>query len=130
MPKSEDHVRAVRAAGHARSGGHHGPPAKAPINQIVRRPQFHEHQRGQMTYVYHEYPKHVIVGWRTVAVNSEAEEAEAKQLGSVTNDAAERTRMLKIAEVNGLKVDGRWKLDRMADAIRNAGFDPEADPFK
>ena len=84
----------------------------------------------QPGYTHQEYPKHVQVGGRTINVLTEEEEAQALESGKVVREADERKRMMKIVEMKGLAVDGRWKLDRIAEAISNAGYDPELDPFK
>ena len=81
-------------------------------------------------YEFVEFPKHVIVAGRTITVNSEAEEAEALSQGKVVREEDERKRMLAVADLYGLQVDKRWRLDRIAEVIRNAGYDPEFDPSK
>lgn len=83
-----------------------------------------------MPYVYHEYPKHVIVNGVTYTVQDEAEEAQVLSTGNLVTEEGERARMMKHAEVKGLKMDGRWSLERMRSTLSNAGYDPDFDPSK
>lgn len=77
-----------------------------------------------------EYPKAVEVAGRVVACLNEEEERQALEKGAVVREEDERARMLAVAKMYGLAIDGRWKLERIAAAIANAGYDPELDPGK
>ena len=80
---------------------------------------------------YQEFPKHVIVAGRVIVCLNEDEEAEAVANGQVKREPEECARLMKIVEVKKVpNVDGRWKMERIVDAIRNAGHDPELDPTK
>lgn len=82
-------------------------------------------------YIFVEYPKHVTVNGRTFVCQDEAEEAQALETGTLVTEAHERKRLMKVCEVKNVpNVDGRWKLERIEAAIRNAGHDPSLDPFK
>jgi hypothetical protein len=81
---------------------------------------------------YHEYPKHVPVAAPPgyVQVNNEEEERQALEQGTIVRDEDERARMMAVASLYDLKIDRRWGLERMAKAIREAGYDPGLDPAK
>lgn len=82
---------------------------------------------------FQEYPKHVYPDpddrKKYVVVNSEEEEHLALKGTPIVRDEDERKRLLAVAEVNDLQVDGRWSIGRMKKVIADAGFDPEANPF-
>lgn len=81
-------------------------------------------------YVYHEYPKHIEVAGHTITVNNEDEEREALGSGKLVDEASERKRLMEVVKVRNVpSVDGRWKIERIEAAIRNAGHDPAFDPF-
>jgi hypothetical protein len=86
-----------------------------------------------VAYQYFEYPKHVYPDPERpkhyVVVNSEAEEELAMAGSAVVRDEDERKRLMALAEVKGVNVDGRWSLHRMKKTLSEAGHDPEADPF-
>lgn len=64
-----------------------------------------------------------------VLVQNQAEEAAVLGGKPVVREADERARLLKVAEVKGVTVDGRWSLKRLAEAIEAQGFDPGLNPF-
>lgn len=83
---------------------------------------------------YQEYPKHVYPDPKNpkafVEVNN-AEEERAALSGDKLEDAEfERTKLLKIAEIKGVVIDGRWSDKRIRDAITKAGYDPTENPFE
>jgi hypothetical protein len=79
-------------------------------------------------YEFREFPKHVTVNGIVHTCNDADEEACAREKGGLVREEDERERMMTLAEMHGLKIDRRWKLDRISDAIRNAGYDPDHDP--
>lgn len=84
-----------------------------------------------MAYVYHEYPKAVTrPDGKVVRCENEAEEEIAMQGEAIIREVDERKRLIKLAEVKGVTVDGRWSLARMETALTEAGFDANLDPFK
>lgn len=117
----------VRSNGHAASGGHHISQGRNMKAWDIYRDD--DSDDGGDVYTYQEYPKHVVVDGKTVSVNNAEEEATALAGDKIVRDAEERTRMMKIAEINNLQVDGRWGLAKIAQAITDAGFDPDANPF-
>ena len=84
-----------------------------------------------MAYVFHEYPKHVVVNGRTFVCQNEEDETEAQATGNLVSETDERARLMAVVKVKNVPgVDGRWKLERIEAAIRNAGHDPALDPSK
>lgn len=132
----------VRSVSHAASGGHNlgkGTPAR---NQIIQARQLawniteddDEDEGDPMAaYAYVEYPKHVYP-WpdepkRFVQVNNADEEVTALAQGTIVREEDERKRLVALAEVKGVQVDGRWGLGRMEKALSDAGHDHTANPF-
>lgn len=125
--------KAMAAVGHGSSGGHPPPAAKGPSSALARSNQrqweYNDVRHAHTPYVFHEYPKHVTVaGVVHVCANAE-EEAQALATGAVIREDEERKRLVALAGVKDVKVDHRWKLERIAKAISDAGFDPAANPF-
>lgn len=87
---------------------------------------------GNVPYEFHEYPKHV---WPNgpdapyVAVNTAEEEDQAMATGKVVRVEDERKRLVALANLHGVQVDGRWAIQRIADAIVANGHDATANPF-
>lgn len=91
---------------------------------------------------FHEYPKHVYPDSpdgsyehatnrkNYVNVFSEKEEAEALNGRPVIREQDERKRLVEVARVKEVPVDGRWKLDRLRQTIADAGHDPDLNPFE
>lgn len=78
---------------------------------------------------YFEYPKWVTKpSGEQVLVNDGDEEATALAGDNVVRDADEKARLLKVGQVKGVDLDGRWSAARMAEAITAAGFDPTLNP--
>lgn len=157
MPRSDDDddwgrngartARAAKDGGSGGSGGHtkgngrqagKSPPARSALARINRKLWDHDDpdDGGGDVTEYQEFPKHVYP-WgregdnrtRYVLVNSSDEEAEAMAQGDVAErEGDKRTRLLAIGEVKGLKLDGRWSLDKLEAAIVAAGHDPALDP--
>lgn len=130
--------RAMQATTHSASGGHTKGPGLKPgsRNQITRAPLWDntpDGDNGTAMSGYQEYPKHVFPfpdePKRYVVVNSEAEEEAAMQTGTVVRDADEKRRMIALAEVKGVPVDGRWTTAKMTKVISDAGYDASANPF-
>lgn len=99
-------------------------------NQIIK--AFAPQINGGQPYVFHEYPKHVFPNGPDmpfVNVRSADEEAEVMSAGRIIPEADERQRLLSLAEEKGLKVDARWKLERIRAAISNAGYDTDRNAF-
>ncbi len=157
MPRDEDEwgrnggrtARAAKDGGHGGSGGHtkgngrpagKAPPSRSALAAINRKLWDHDDpdDGGGTVTEYAEYPKHVYP-WgrddprtaRHIQVNSLAEEEEAMAQGDVAErEGDRRRRLMAIGEVKGLKLDGRWALDKMEAAIIAAGHDPSLDPSK
>lgn len=82
-------------------------------------------------YVFREFPKHVIVNGRTFTCNNEDEEIQAMAEGKRVTGDDERKRLMEIVKIKNVPgVDGRWGLEKIEAAIRNAGHDPAFDPSK
>lgn len=64
-----------------------------------------------------------------VTVNDEDELAEALAGRKIVRETDEKERLIALAEVDGVTVDKRWSVKRMAETIEAAGFDPTANPF-
>lgn len=98
--------------------------ATHPIYNNIDFPQFE----------YQEYPKLIYNDPANpsafVKVNNEDEEAAVLAGGRVLREEDERGRLVALAEVKGVQIDKRWKPERIAAAIKDAGHDPQADPFK
>ena len=84
-------------------------------------------------YEYREYPKFIGTdpANRTVGVivNDEDEEAQVRAGTPVVREADARARLIAVAEVHGVQHDKRWSVKRLTDAITDAGFDADEDPF-
>lgn len=90
---------------------------------------------------FDEFPKHVYPDspdgtWENsesrkgfVTVYSEEEEDRVLAGKPVVREHEERARLLKVAEVKDVQVDKRWKVERIRQAIADAGHDPELNPF-
>lgn len=84
-------------------------------------------------YQFREYPKHIPdpSGDKPFLVVNDAEEERAAKGGErVVDEEFERTRLLKVAEIKGVTVDGRWGIKRLRQTIEAAGEDPNLDPYK
>lgn len=82
-------------------------------------------------YEFQEYPKHVYPNGPDkpyVEVRSAEEEAEAMRSGTVVREEEEHERLVVVATIKGVKIDKRWGVKRLRDAISEAGFDPDLDP--
>lgn len=82
-------------------------------------------------YNFMEFPKHVYPNGPDqpyVQVNSPEEEAEAMKNGRVVREDDEHARLVEVATVKGVKIDRRWKNERLREAIADAGHDPDLDP--
>lgn len=81
-------------------------------------------------YEFHEYPKWVTPeGGAAVLVNNEDEELTAMMTGeSPVDEAAEKARLILLGEVNGVQIDKKWGIARMAKVITDAGHDASVDP--
>ena len=111
----------VTTVGHGASGGH--PMNSRARNQIIQ--AFDGNGPDDMPYAFVEYPKHVTVnGILYVCANAD-DEAKALATGQSKTEAGERDRLTALAQEKGLGIDGRWKADKIADALRNAGYDPD-----
>lgn len=142
---------ALKGGPHGGSGGHNRGPGRTPAQhaiiqraaRLAGKPNFWDSDDddsldGGNVTEYAEYPKHVYP-WgrekpnhlRFIEVNNLAEEEEAMASGDVTErEGDKRARLIAIGEVKGLKLDGRWSLDKMEAAIVAAGHDPSLDPSK
>lgn len=126
----DTHTSAVRSAGHSRSGGHVIAQTRAVAGKSRIYHAFDDPDLGDdMAYEFHEYPKHVTVEGKLHVCNNADEEATARAGEGIVREADERKRMVALAKVKDVQVDGRWSLDKMAEAITNAGYDASADPF-
>lgn len=126
--------RAMQTTTHNASGGHTKGPGLKPgsRNQIIKPPLWDntpDGDSGGVMYVFNEYPKHVTVEGKLFVCNSEAEEQAACDTGKIVREADERKRLVTLAEVKGVQVDGRWSLDKMSKALTDAGYDATQDPF-
>lgn len=122
-------ARAIRILGHAAAGGH---AHRGKQTDAWDEDDDEAETGGDMPF--YEYPKHLHL-WddepaRFIQVENAGEEAEAREKFAVVRPGEDRKRLLAIAEVRGLKVDGRWALDKIEAAIVASGGDPNADPTK
>ena len=115
--------------GHATSGGHViASKTLAGQNHIYH--VFDDPDpEDDMAYEYQEYPKHVTVNGTLHVCNSLEEEEAVTAGGEIVREADERKRLVALAGVNGVQVDGRWSVERLSNAITDAGFDATANPF-
>lgn len=144
----------VSRVSHAAGGGHHTPPpvlaAKArklwdadDPNQAPEGPDMPSNvpqvhpvyaRMDFAEYEYREYPKFIGTDPANpqtgVIVNDEDEEAQLRSAGTVVREDDERSRLIKVAEVKGVKIDKRWSAAKMGAAIAEAGFDPDLNPFE
>lgn len=127
---------AVRSVGHGASGGHNRGAGRVPA---PRSAFSHMHQKnwddtprgGDVSdYVFHEFPKHVTIDGKLFVCNSEAEEDAARCTGQVVRDEDERKRLMALAGIKNVQVDGRWSVAKMSKAIADANHDPSANPFE
>lgn len=123
-------LRAIRSVGHPASGGH------SLVAQAIRQGNYvhldDDDGDDDMPQPWMEYPKWVTRdgdGSKMVCQN-EDEELTFLAGDKVIRDPEERKRLLKVAEVKGVQVDGRWALPRITQAIVDAGFDPTLNPFE
>ena len=143
---------ALKGGPHGGSGGHNPGKGRTPVQHAIiqraarqagNKPSFWDHDfdnglDGGTVTEYAEYPKHVYP-WgrekpnhvRSILVQNADEEAEALAQGDVQErEGDKRSRLLAIGDVKGLKLDGRWSLDKLEAAITAAGHDPGLDPAK
>lgn len=122
-------ARAVSRSGHSASGGH-----VIVTKQVAGKTQifhaFDDPDPGDdMAYEFREYPKHVTVDGKLHVCNNADEETTARAGEKIVRDADERKRLVTLAGIKEVQVDGRWALDKIRAAITDAGFDADADPF-
>lgn len=113
--------QAIKTVGHGASGGHN-PILRATAvgNRANWSHDSHHHShRSSMDYQYQEYPKWVYPEGKPPVIVNGLEEEAAVMAGSETD---ERSRLLTLATDNGVSVDRRWKLERIAQALADAGI--------
>jgi len=111
----------VAAVGHGASGGHPTMASRA-RNQIIQ--AFDGNGPDDMPYSFVEYPKHVTVNGILYVCGNADEEAAALATGQSKTESSERERLMALAQEKGLGIDGRWKADKIAEALKNAGYEP------
>lgn len=145
-------ARTARLVGHGSSGGH-APATRsvaAAARQALRQPPLdfdHRHhpvqQQRARPVEYAEYPKAVYPGAKDpsrpyddkgkplpfVRVNNREEEDLVMGGDPIVREDDERKRLIKVAEVKGVRIDKRWNSDNLRAAIIGAGFDAELNPF-
>lgn len=148
MPRDDDQEsaslaktsRAMRALGHGASGGHNRGSGRSPVVNAIKarsRAPLWDHldddyqgEGDAVSYQFQEYPKHVTVGGKLFVCNSQGEEDQALATGEVVREDDERKRLVALASVKDVQVDGRWSIAKMTKAITDAGFDAGANPFE
>lgn len=89
-------------------------------------------------YQYQEYPKMVYPNgisdkrgkpMKGVLVRDESEERTALGGEAVVREEDERTRLVKLCEVNGVQFDKRWGVERLKGVLDGAGHDSSKNPF-
>ena len=90
------------------------------------------HRDTTNPYEFQEHPKWVPGrDGKSVLVNNAEEEAQVSDTGEEpVREADERIRLTTVAEINGVQIDKRWGLEKIAKAIEDAGHDPHANPFE
>lgn len=138
----------VRANSHSKGGGHtvsarpagKAPPSRSALAAANRKLWDHNDpdDGGGTVTEYAEFPK-AVYPWgreppnhvRAIIVQNAGEEDEAMAQGDMQErEGDKRTRLLAVGEVKGLKLDGRWSIDKLEAAISAAGHDPGLDPSK
>ena len=80
---------------------------------------------------FHEFPKFIRSENGRDLIAQDAEEEALMRAGEpVVREVDEKARLMKVAEVKDVKVDGRWTVEKMTKAITDAGFDATLNPFE